>query len=56
LLKEAAQNIGLEVDPQRVLTDFELVLQQSIAISFPQAKKKGCPTDICEGSLEGVEG
>ena len=41
LLKEAAQNIGLEVDPQRVLTDFELALQQSIAISFPQAEKKG---------------
>ena len=42
LLREAAQNIGLEVDPQRVLTDYELALQQSIAISFPQAEKKGC--------------
>ena len=34
--------MGLEVDTQKVLTDFELVLQQSIAISFPQAEKKGC--------------
>ena len=42
LLKEAVQNIGLEFDPQKVLTDFELALQQSIAISFPQAEKKGC--------------
>ncbi len=42
LLKEAAQNLGFEVDPQRVLTDFELALQQSLAISFPQTEKKGC--------------
>ena len=42
LFKEAVQNIGLEVDPQKVLTNFELALQQSIAISFPQAEKKGC--------------
>ena len=42
LLKEAAQNIGLEVDPQRVLTDFELPLQQSVAICFPQAERKEC--------------
>ena len=42
LLKEAAQNIGLEVEPQRVLTDFELTLQQSVAICFPQAERKGC--------------
>ena len=42
LLKEAAQNIGIEVDPQRVLTDLELALQQSVAICFPQAERKGC--------------
>ena len=54
--RRLCKNIGLEVDPQRVLTDFELALEQSIAISFPQAKKKGCPTDICESDLEGVEG
>lgn len=54
--RRLCKNIGLEVDPQRVLTDFELALEQSIAISFPQAKKKRCPTDICESDLEGVEG
>ena len=42
LLKEAAPNIGLEVEPQRVLTDFQLALQQSFAICFPQAERKGC--------------
>ena len=42
LLKEAAQNIGTEVNPPRVLTDFKLALQQSVAICFPQAERKGC--------------
>ena len=42
LLKEAAQNIGLKVEHQRVLADFELPLQQSVAVCFPQAEKKGC--------------
>ena len=42
LMKEAAQNIGIEVNPPRVLTDFELALQQCVTICFPQAERKGC--------------
>ena len=42
VLKEAAQNFGLSVEPERILMDFELALQQSIAICFPQAERKGC--------------
>ncbi len=37
-----AQNIGIQLYPQRVLTDFELALQQSVAICFTQAERKGC--------------
>ena len=40
LLKEAVQNVGIDVDPQKVLTNFELALQQSVAICFPQAERK----------------
>ena len=33
--------IGIEVNPPRVMTDFELALQQSVAICFPQVESKG---------------
>ena len=36
LLKETVQNIGNEVNTPRILTDFQLALQQSVAICFPQ--------------------
>ena len=42
LLKKAAQSVCIDVDPQRVLTDFELALQQCVAICFSQAKRKRC--------------
>ena len=41
LLKETTQNLGLQVEPQNILTDFEVALQQSVIICFPQAEKDG---------------
>ena len=52
LLKEAPQNIGLEVKSQRVLTDFELALQQSVAICFPEAERKGATSTMLRLSGE----
>jgi len=37
-LHPAQHSSGLEVDPQRLLTDFKPVIQQSIAIYFVQAE------------------
>ena len=41
-LKETAQNLGLQVEPRNVLTEFEVALQQSVTNCFPQAERKGC--------------
>ena len=40
--QEACNTIGIEVEAQRMLTVFELLLQQSVAVIFLQIKGKGC--------------
>ena len=42
LLKEALQNVDLELNPQHIMSDFELALIQSIRINFPATSHKGC--------------
>ena len=42
MLKEAAQNFGLDIVPNKVMTDFESGLVQAIQISFPTAEILGC--------------
>ena len=42
MLKEAAQNFGLDIVPNKVMTDFETGLVQAIQINFPTAEILGC--------------
>ena len=42
MLKEAAQNLDLELNPSTVMSDFELALIQAVELHFPNAQHRGC--------------
>ena len=53
LLKEAGQNIGLEVEHQRVLTDFELPLYTAVSCCLlSTGRKERVPLPLSSGYLE----
>ena len=42
LLKDAALSLGITLDPDMLMSDFELALIQATALNFPNASHKGC--------------
>ena len=42
MLKEEAQNGGLQLHPEKIVTDFELGVIQAVELQFPMAKVQGC--------------
>ena len=42
VIKEALQNIGLNMNPEHVMSDFDQALIQSVEINFPTTAHKGC--------------
>ena len=42
MVKEAALNLGLELTPLSVLSDFEQALINSVRLNFPTAQHRGC--------------
>ena len=42
MVKEAALNLGLELTPSSVLSDFEQALINSVRLNFPTAQHRGC--------------
>ena len=42
LLKDAALSLGITLDPDKLMSDFELALIQATALNFPNAFHKGC--------------
>ena len=41
-LKDAALSLGITLDPDMLMSDFELALIQATALNFPNASHKGC--------------
>ena len=52
LLKETAQNVCLQVEPQNVLTDFEVALQQSVTILLSTSREKRMLLPLYSSHLE----
>ena len=42
MVKEAALNLGLDLTPSSVLSDFEQALTNALRLNFPTAEHRGC--------------
>ena len=42
LLKDAALDVGLTLDPLSLMCDFELAIIQALLLNFPNASHRGC--------------
>jgi hypothetical protein len=47
-LKNACRNLGLQLQPPEIMTDFETGLLPAIAQEFPNTRHKGCHFHFCQ--------
>ncbi len=48
MLKEEAQDRGLQLRPEKIVTDFELGVIQAVELQFPTAKVQGAHPNVFE--------
>ena len=55
IIQEKADQLGLNLMPQTVLSDFELAIMQALRTIFPAAVVKGCYFHFCQALMRKVQ-